>query len=186
METDRAITASTQVAPFGLPQSASAGSGCHERHSVLSAYRLPVERPGRHRHLFVQFGIPAISRMDRSWSARCLLATRNGQVRRTQGHQLVLAVDGWRDDEGPGGRFKKTGPNPTDRSKRGVKRIQVKPGTSLSLQKHHHRAGNWIVVKGTAEVTSGDSTRLLPENRPPISRSAKPTVWPIPARTRSK
>ncbi len=58
---------------------------------------------------------------------------------------------GWYDsvDEGP--RFK-------------VKRIMVKPGASLSLQMHHHRAEHWIVVKGTAEVTVGERVILLSEN----------------------
>lgn len=37
-----------------------------------------------------------------------------------------------------------------------VKRIMVKPGASLSLQMHHHRAEHWIVVKGTAEVSCDD------------------------------
>ena len=46
-----------------------------------------------------------------------------------------------------------------------VKRIQVKPGASLSLQKHHHRAEHWIVVKGTAEITCGDKVILLTENQ---------------------
>jgi mannose-1-phosphate guanylyltransferase / mannose-6-phosphate isomerase len=46
-----------------------------------------------------------------------------------------------------------------------VKRITVKPGASLSLQKHHHRAEHWIVVKGTAEVTRGADTFLLTENQ---------------------
>ncbi|HLL19078.1 MAG TPA: mannose-1-phosphate guanylyltransferase/mannose-6-phosphate isomerase, partial [Rubrivivax sp.] len=36
-----------------------------------------------------------------------------------------------------------------------VKRILVKPGASLSLQMHHHRAEHWIVVSGTPEVTNG-------------------------------
>lgn len=45
-----------------------------------------------------------------------------------------------------------------------VKRIVVKPGASLSLQMHHHRAEHWIVVSGTAEVTNGDKTFLLAEN----------------------
>jgi mannose-1-phosphate guanylyltransferase / mannose-6-phosphate isomerase len=59
---------------------------------------------------------------------------------------------GWYDsiDEGP--RFK-------------VKRIMVKPGASLSLQMHHHRAEHWIVVKGTAEVTVGEQVILLSENQ---------------------
>jgi mannose-1-phosphate guanylyltransferase/mannose-6-phosphate isomerase len=46
-----------------------------------------------------------------------------------------------------------------------VKHIQVKPGASLSLQKHHHRTEHWIVVKGTAEVTCGDQTFMLTENQ---------------------
>lgn len=46
-----------------------------------------------------------------------------------------------------------------------VKRIVVKPGASLSLQKHHHRAEHWIVVSGTAEVTCDDQTFLLGENQ---------------------
>ena len=46
-----------------------------------------------------------------------------------------------------------------------VKRILVKPGASLSLQMHHHRAEHWIVVSGTAEVTNGDKVVLLGENQ---------------------
>jgi len=45
-----------------------------------------------------------------------------------------------------------------------VKRIVVKPGASLSLQMHHHRAEHWIVVKGTAKVTRGEEVFLLSEN----------------------
>jgi mannose-1-phosphate guanylyltransferase/mannose-6-phosphate isomerase len=46
-----------------------------------------------------------------------------------------------------------------------VKRIQVKPGASLSLQMHHHRAEHWVVVRGTAEVTNGNQVMLLTENQ---------------------
>jgi mannose-1-phosphate guanylyltransferase/mannose-6-phosphate isomerase len=46
-----------------------------------------------------------------------------------------------------------------------VKRIVVKPGAALSLQKHHHRAEHWIVVSGTAEVTCDDKVFLLAENQ---------------------
>ena len=46
-----------------------------------------------------------------------------------------------------------------------VKRISVKPGAMLSLQKHHHRAEHWIVVQGTAEVTCEDKVFLLTENQ---------------------
>ncbi len=46
-----------------------------------------------------------------------------------------------------------------------VKRIMVKPGASLSLQMHHHRAEHWIVVSGTAEITNGDKVLMLTENQ---------------------
>ncbi len=67
-------------------------------------------------------------------------------------HRKVHRPWGWYDsvDEGP--RFQ-------------VKRILVKPGASLSLQMHHHRAEHWIVVSGTAEVTCGDKKVLLSENQ---------------------
>ena len=45
-----------------------------------------------------------------------------------------------------------------------VKRISVKPGAALSLQKHHHRAEHWVIVSGTAEVTRNEEVFLLGEN----------------------
>ena len=45
-----------------------------------------------------------------------------------------------------------------------IKRIEVKPGSRLSLQKHFHRNEHWIVVSGTATVTVGDETRLVRPN----------------------
>lgn len=67
-------------------------------------------------------------------------------------HRKVHRPWGWYDSIDEGGRFK-------------VKRIQVKPGASLSLQKHHHRAEHWVVVSGTAEITCGDKKLLLTENQ---------------------
>ena len=46
-----------------------------------------------------------------------------------------------------------------------VKRLVVKPGASMSLQLHHHRAEHWVVVSGTARITRGDETFLLEENQ---------------------
>ena len=46
-----------------------------------------------------------------------------------------------------------------------VKRIEVKPGATLSLQMHHHRAEHWIVVKGTAIVEINNEQNLLGENQ---------------------
>jgi len=45
-----------------------------------------------------------------------------------------------------------------------VKRLVVKPGATMSLQLHHHRAEHWIVVSGTARITRGEETFLLGEN----------------------
>ncbi len=45
-----------------------------------------------------------------------------------------------------------------------VKRLTVKPGATLSLQMHHHRAEHWIVVSGTARITCGEKIFLLSEN----------------------
>jgi len=67
-------------------------------------------------------------------------------------HRKVHRPWGWYDSIDVGERFK-------------VKRIQVKPKASLSLQVHHHRAEHWIVVKGTAEITNGDQVITLSENQ---------------------
>jgi mannose-1-phosphate guanylyltransferase/mannose-6-phosphate isomerase len=67
-------------------------------------------------------------------------------------HRKVNRPWGWYDSIDEGERFK-------------VKRIQVKPGASLSLQMHHHRAEHWIVVKGIAEITNGDKVLTLHENQ---------------------
>jgi mannose-1-phosphate guanylyltransferase/mannose-6-phosphate isomerase len=67
-------------------------------------------------------------------------------------HRKVSRPWGWYDRVDMGERFQ-------------VKRICVKPGASLSLQMHHHRAEHWIVVAGTAEVTCGTNTFLLSENQ---------------------
>jgi len=67
-------------------------------------------------------------------------------------HRKVSRPWGWYDSIDEGERFK-------------VKRIMVKPGASLSLQMHHHRAEHWIVVKGAAEITNGDQIVMLAENQ---------------------
>ena len=67
-------------------------------------------------------------------------------------HRQVHRPWGWYDSIDAGPRFQ-------------VKRIMVKPGATLSLQMHHHRAEHWIVVSGTAEVTNGDQVILLTENQ---------------------
>jgi mannose-1-phosphate guanylyltransferase / mannose-6-phosphate isomerase len=67
-------------------------------------------------------------------------------------HRKVHRPWGWFDSLDAGERFK-------------VNRIYVRPGASLSLQKHQHRAEHWIVVRGTASVTCGGQTLTLRENQ---------------------
>lgn len=92
---------------------------------------------------------------DRSQSQHVKkLVTQLETLSRTE-HVLPRKVHrpwGWYDSVDEGERFK-------------VKRIHVKSGASLSLQKHHHRTEHWIVVKGTAEVTCDDKVFMLTENQ---------------------
>jgi mannose-1-phosphate guanylyltransferase/mannose-6-phosphate isomerase len=87
-------------------------------------------------------------------------------------HRKVHRPWGWYDSIDEGGRFK-------------VKRIQVNPKDSLSLQKHNHRAEHWIVVTGTAAITNGDKVLTLTENqstyipRGEVHRLANPGVIPL-------
>ena len=67
-------------------------------------------------------------------------------------HRKVLRPWGWYDTIDQGGQFK-------------VKRIQVNPGGTLSLQKHIKRAEHWVVVKGEAHVTCGKKTMIILENQ---------------------
>ena len=64
-------------------------------------------------------------------------------------------------DYRPWGAFETV--NEGDRFK--VKRITVKPGGKLSLQRHHHRAEHWVVVKGLAKVECAGETKFLSEDQ---------------------
>jgi mannose-1-phosphate guanylyltransferase/mannose-6-phosphate isomerase len=90
---------------------------------------------------------------NQSQNVKKLVSALEQQRREEQTlHRKVHRPWGWYDSVDEGERFK-------------VKRIMVKPGASLSLQKHHHRAEHWIVVTGTAEVTCGERKILLGENQ---------------------
>jgi mannose-1-phosphate guanylyltransferase/mannose-6-phosphate isomerase len=89
----------------------------------------------------------------RSQDVKKIVNTLHAQGRGEQLlHRKVHRPWGWYDSIDMGSRFQ-------------VKRIMVKPGATLSLQMHHHRAEHWIVVSGTAEVTNGDNKILLCENQ---------------------
>jgi mannose-1-phosphate guanylyltransferase/mannose-6-phosphate isomerase len=89
----------------------------------------------------------------RSQDVKYLVNALNDQQREERAlHRKVHRPWGWYDIIEEGRRFK-------------VKRILVKPGASLSLQKHQHRAEHWVVVSGTAEVTNGHQVLRLTENQ---------------------
>jgi mannose-1-phosphate guanylyltransferase len=54
-----------------------------------------------------------------------------------------------------------------------VKRIEVKPGASLSLQLHHQRSEHWVVVQGVAKVTNGDDEVLIGANESTYIQAGK-------------
>lgn len=94
-----------------------------------------------------------VARRDRSQDVKAIVTQLGAEQRGEQAlHRKVHRPWGWYDsiDQGP---------------RHQVKRIMVKPGASLSLQMHHHRAEHWIVVTGTAEVTVGERVILLAENQ---------------------
>ncbi len=94
-----------------------------------------------------------VTHRDRSQEVKKIVGQLDTQRRSEHTlHRKVHRPWGWYDSIDAGPRFQ-------------VKRIMVKPGASLSLQKHHHRAEHWIVVSGTAEVTNGDKVILLTENQ---------------------
>ena len=54
-----------------------------------------------------------------------------------------------------------------------IKKIMVKPGCRLSLQKHFHRNEHWIVVSGTATVRVEDKTYIVRENESTYIKSGE-------------
>jgi mannose-1-phosphate guanylyltransferase / mannose-6-phosphate isomerase len=93
-----------------------------------------------------------VAHKDRTQDVKKIVDTLKSRGR-TEGqtHRKVFRPWGWYDSVDAGARFQ-------------VKRIVVKPGGTLSLQMHHHRAEHWIVVSGTAKVTRGEESFLVSEN----------------------
>jgi mannose-1-phosphate guanylyltransferase/mannose-6-phosphate isomerase len=93
-----------------------------------------------------------VASREKSQDVKKIVAQLGAEQRGEQAlHRKVHRPWGWYDSIDHGPRHQ-------------VKRIMVKPGASLSLQMHHHRAEHWIVVSGTAEVTVGEKVLLLAEN----------------------
>jgi mannose-1-phosphate guanylyltransferase / mannose-6-phosphate isomerase len=135
-------------------------SGCY----LYSSQRL-VATVGLRDHVVVETkDAVLVAPKDRVQDVKNLVA-RLKQLGRTEPslHREVFRPWGSYDSVDGGTRFQ-------------VKRLTVKPGATLSLQMHHHRAEHWIVVSGTARITCDDKVFLLSEN--------ESTYIPIGARHR--
>ena len=94
-----------------------------------------------------------VARKDRVQDVKAVVDALNAAGRTEHlSHRKVYRPWGSYDSIGVGPRFQ-------------VKRIVVKPGAALSLQKHAHRAEHWIVVSGVAEVTCDDRVFDVHENQ---------------------
>jgi mannose-1-phosphate guanylyltransferase/mannose-6-phosphate isomerase len=94
-----------------------------------------------------------VAQKDKTQDVKQIVAHLKAQGRtEANSHRKVYRPWGWYDSLDSGERFQ-------------VKRIVVKPGGTLSLQMHHHRAEHWIIVKGTARITRGEEVFLLTENQ---------------------
>jgi mannose-1-phosphate guanylyltransferase / mannose-6-phosphate isomerase len=94
-----------------------------------------------------------VAHRDQVQDVKAIVNLLNGNFRgETLFHKRVFRPWGWYEGVDQAERFQ-------------VKRIMVKAGATLSLQMHHHRAEHWVVVRGTARVTSGDRTFLLTEDQ---------------------
>jgi mannose-1-phosphate guanylyltransferase / mannose-6-phosphate isomerase len=93
-----------------------------------------------------------VASRDKAESVKALVAQLKAQNRREAvEHRRIYRPWGYYQGVDSGGRYQ-------------VKRIMVKSGARLSLQKHFHRAEHWVVVQGTAEVTVGEEIRTVHEN----------------------
>jgi mannose-1-phosphate guanylyltransferase/mannose-6-phosphate isomerase len=130
------------------------GLAVHASNTYISAPHRPVVALGTSDLVIVDTpDAILVASVDKVEQVKDVVATlkKNGQAQAIT-HRKVARPWGWYDSIDTGERFQ-------------VKRIAVKPGASLSLQMHHHRAEHWIVVKGTAKVTNGDQVFLLEENQ---------------------
>ena len=130
------------------------GHALRSANTFIHAPHRPVVALGTHDLLIIDTpDALLVAQRDHAEQVKDVVAhLAKSDVPQAAAHRRVARPWGWYDSIDTGERFQ-------------VKRIGVKPGASLSLQKHHHRAEHWIVVKGTAEVTRGQEVYLLSENQ---------------------
>ncbi|RPI14986.1 MAG: mannose-1-phosphate guanylyltransferase/mannose-6-phosphate isomerase [Lysobacterales bacterium] len=124
----------------------TSGSYLHSTHRLIAAV-------GLRDHVVVETkDAVLVAPRDKVQDVKALVSELKAQGRyETTLHREVFRPWGSYDSIDQGDRFQ-------------VKRLVVKPGASMSLQLHHHRAEHWIVVSGTARITRGEETFLLGEN----------------------
>ena len=130
------------------------GVAAHARNTYINAPHRPVVALGTSDLVIVDTpDAVLVSSLDKVEQVKEVVAKlkEDGSVQAVL-HRRVVRPWGWYDSIDKGERFQ-------------VKRIKVKPGASLSLQMHLHRAEHWIVVRGTAKVTNGENIFLLEENQ---------------------
>lgn len=130
------------------------GMAFHARNTYINALHRPVVALGTSDLMIVDTpDAILVASSDMVEQVKYLVAKlkKDGATQAVM-HRRVVRPWGWYDSIDMGERFQ-------------VKRIAVKPGASLSLQMHHHRAEHWIVVKGIAKVTNGENIFLLEENQ---------------------
>ena len=130
------------------------GHTVNATHTFIHAAHRPVVALGTHNLLIVDT-VDAVLVADAAHAEQVktvVALLEAAGVPQAQHHRHVARPWGTYDSVDSGERFQ-------------VKRIVVKPGATLSLQMHHHRAEHWVVVSGTAEVTNGDKVILLSENQ---------------------
>jgi len=126
----------------------------HEtKNSLIYAQNKLVSAVGVEDHIIVQTddAVLVVPRNKAQNVKQIVEALANSGRSQVNHHRQVFRPWGWYDSLDAGERFQ-------------VKRILVKPGAKLSVQKHHFRAEHWVVVKGTAQVTNGDNEIILKEN----------------------
>ncbi|OYV02207.1 MAG: mannose-1-phosphate guanylyltransferase/mannose-6-phosphate isomerase [Burkholderiales bacterium PBB5] len=145
-----------QVASKDAQGNASVGDAIIQdsRNTLVHASSRLVSAVGLHNVVVVETADAVmVASRERSQDVKLIVNQLNASGRGEHTlHRKVHRPWGWYDSIDHGPRHQ-------------VKRIMVKPGASLSLQMHHHRAEHWIVVSGTAEVTNGDKVILLAENQ---------------------
>ncbi len=130
------------------------GLTLHARNTYIHADQRPVVALGTQDLLIIDTpDALLVASADKAEQVNDVVAAleKKGLPQATQ-HRRVARPWGWYDSIDMGERFQ-------------VKRIGVEPGAALSLQKHHHRAEHWIVVKGTGRITRGSEVFLLTENQ---------------------